>query len=314
MTSDPGAVDPVAELDNAAWVLAALIATQRDAAGSSLAKALAVDPARTAVLAAAGLVSPTHDDGSNDAHPALHDGAVAGNVAAARLSSLRQAVDVAAGEVTQGSQGWATQSDDVLRDQGHASAGTGRALATRLVPTLAGLADRLATPGSRVLDVGAGVAALSLALARELPQVHVTAIDVLPRALRIARIELEQAGAPAERIELREQDVADLREPEAYDLIWLPAPFLAEEALNVSLPHVVEAVVPGGWLVVGTNPTPPGELATAVARWNAIRNGGNSLDSNRMASTLRELGLSDVDQRPTVPGGPILVVGRRPQR
>jgi protein-L-isoaspartate O-methyltransferase len=308
MTNDPAA-DPVMELENAAWALAAVIATYRDAAEGSLAEALAADPDRTAVLEAVGLVRRTGD--GITPHAALYDGPGAGNTAAARLSSLRQAVGAAAGEIP---RGWAAQPDEVLLDQGHASAGTGRALATRLVPALAGVAERLASPGSRVLDVGTGVAALAVALVRELPHIRVTAIDSLDRAVRLARAELGQAGHLAERVELRQQDVADLREPEAYDLIWLPVPFLSEEALNTSLPHLVDAVAPGGWLVAGTNPAPSGELAAAVARWNAIRNGGNSLDSNRIASALRELGLRDVDQHPTVPGGPILVVGQRPQR
>ncbi|HEX6452040.1 MAG TPA: hypothetical protein VF060_21590 [Trebonia sp.] len=65
---------------------------------------------------------------------------------------------------------------------------------------------------------------------------------------------------------------------------------------------------------MGTSPAPSGELAAAVARWNASRNGGSAADAGRMVSTLRELGLSSVDQRPTVPGGPILVVGQRPRR
>jgi len=308
MTTDPAA-DPVADLENAAWALAAVIATYRDAAQGSLADALAADPDRTAVLEAIGLVERTSDD--TVSHAALRPGSAAGNTAAARLSSLRQAVDVAAGEIP---QGWAAQSDEVLLNQGQASEGTGRALATRLVPALPGLADRLASPGSRVLDVGTGVAGLAIALARELPHTHVTAIDVLERALRLARTELAQAGPPVERVELRRQDVADLREPDSYDLIWLPAPFLSKEVLNTSLPHLVEAIAPGGWLVVGTNPAPSGELAAAVARWNASRNGGSTSNADPMASTLRELGLSSVDQRPTVPGGPILVVGQRPRR
>jgi predicted O-methyltransferase YrrM len=307
MTNDPSAAETVAELENAAWALAAVIATCRDAAQGSLADALAADPERTAVLEATGLIQRTDDGGTPHAAPPV--GPMAGNAAAARLSSLRQAVDAAAGEAA---RGWTAQSDAVLLEQGHASAGTGHALATRLVPALAGLSDRLASPGSRVLDIGTGVGALAVALVRELPHIRVTAIDVLERALLVARTTLERAGLPAERVELREQDVADLRETEAYDLIWLPAPFLSEESLNAALPHVVDAITPDGWLVVGTNPTPSGELATAVARWNAVRNGGNSLDSSRIALRLRELGLRNVDQRPTVPGGPILVVGQHP--
>jgi hypothetical protein len=186
--------------------LAAVIATYREAAGSSLAEALAADPDRTAVLAAAGLVQDTGHGAVPG--PALLDGPMSGNMAAARLSSLRQAVEVAGGE---GPAGWSELPDEVLLDQGHASAGTGHALATRLVPALPGLAGRLATPGHRILDIGTGV----------------------------------------------------------------------------------------------------GALAAAVARWNAARNGGNALDADAMAVRLRELGLGDVTQRPTVPGGPILVTGQR---
>ena len=312
-------IDPVADLENAAWALAAVIATCRDAAQGSLAEALVADPNRTAVLEAAGLARRTGDGIAP--HAALPDGEMAGNAAAARLSSLRQAVGCAAGEVHRGwaeqpdevHRGWAAQPDEVLLDQGHASAATGRAIATRLVPTLAGLTDRLAVPGSRVLDVGTGVAALAVALVRELPHIRVTAVDSMERAVGLARTELKQAGPEAERVELRHQDVADLREPGAYDLIWLPAPFLSEESLTAALPHIVDAIAPGGWLVAGTNPAPSGELAAAVARWQAIRNGGNSLDADRMATTLRDLGLAHVDQRPTAPGGPVLVVGERPR-
>lgn len=308
MTNDPAAVDVTADLDSTAWALAAVIATYRDAAQGSLAAALAADPDRTAVLEAAGLARRTGD--GIVPHAALRDGPGVGNTAAARLSSLRQAVGAAAGEIP---RSWDAQPDQVLLDQGHASAGTGRAIATLLVPTLAGLAGRLATPGSRVLDIGTGVAALAGALVRELPHVRVTAIDSMERAVRLARAELGRAGLPAERVEVRLQDVADLREPGAYDLVWLPVPFLSEKSLTTSLPHIVDAVAPGGWLVAGTNPAPSGQLAVAVARWQAIRNGGNFFNSDHVAVTLRELGLGDVEQRPTVPGGPVLVVGQRRQ-
>src|SRR6201999_3952486 len=108
--------------------------------------------------------------------------------------SMRQAVAAASGEAP---AGWDAQSDDVLLDQGRASAGTGHALATRLVPALPGLADRVATAGSRILDIGTGTGALALALAQDLPHVHVTGIDSLERAIRLARRELDGAQAGA---------------------------------------------------------------------------------------------------------------------
>ena len=307
MTNDAAAADPVTQLDEAAWALAAVIATYRDAAGSSLAEALAADPDRAAVLIAAGLAWDTGHGAAPG--PALMDGPLAGNMAAARLSSLRQAVEVAAG---QGPPGWSELPDEVLLDQGHASAATGHALATRVVPALPGLAGRLAAPGSRILDIGTGVGALALALAQDFPHAHVTGIDVLARAIELARADLRQAGPAAERVELRQQDAADLREPAAYDLVWLPAPFLPETALDAALPPVVAAIAPGGWLVAGTNPPPASPLAGAVARWNAVRNGGNALTADDVAARLPDLGLGHVAQRPTVPGGPILVIGQRP--
>jgi SAM-dependent methyltransferase len=301
--------DPLAVLEGQVWALAAVVATLREAGTGSLEKALAADPARTAVLAAAGVVRREGD--AVVAVPALRVGPGAANAAAARLSSMRQAVAAADGETT---PGWAAQSDDVLLDQGQASAATGHALATRLVPALPGLAERVATAGSRVLDVGTGTGALALALAQELPHVRVTGIDSLERAIRLARRELAGAGPGADRVELRHQDAVELREQDLYDLIWLPAPFLSPDTLRACLPRVAAALTEGGWLVAGTNPAPGDPLLAAVADWHAARNGGSALTSHRMTEALADLGFQDLRQIPTVPGGPVLVAGRCPDR
>lgn len=90
---------------------------------------------------------------------------------AARLGSLRQAVAAAAREGNdRANEGWAGQDEEVLPNQGRASAATGHALATKIVPQLTGLADRLDAEGARVLDVGTGVAALAVALAQAFPR------------------------------------------------------------------------------------------------------------------------------------------------
>ena len=114
-----------------------------------------------------------------------------------------------------------------------------------------------------------------------------------------------------ERVQLREQDVCDLDDVDAFDLVWLPAPFLTETALTAALPRVVAALAPGGWLVVGTNPPPGDDVGRAVARWVAALNGGSATDAPAMAGALVARGLSDVAAHPTVPGGPVLVAGRR---
>jgi methylase of polypeptide subunit release factors len=123
-------------------------------------------------------------------------------------------------------------------------------LATRLVPALPGLTVRLATAGSRVLDVGTGTGALALALAQDLPHVYVTGIDSLERAIRLARRELDKA-APDPPTEsscgIRTSSICIyLRERDLYDLIWRPAPFLSDDVLSACLPHVAAALTDGG--------------------------------------------------------------------
>lgn len=306
--------DPVAVLDATTWALAALVGTLGDAIATPLSDVLAADPARTAVLEAAGLVR-RGEDGALTLHPSLvyQDEPTARSAVAARLSSLRQAVAAAAQDpagVPGG--GWAEQDDAVLLNQGRASAMTGRALATKLVPALPGLAERFGEDGGRILDVGTGVAALAVALAQELPRAEVVGVDVLERALGLARKELA-AAAPdvAERVSLRHLDVAELTEQAAYDLVWLPAPFLSEAALTSAVPRIADALRPGGWVVVGTNPAVPGPLRQAVAGWHAVRNGGNSYDTDRTADALTAAGLTETRRFPTMPGGPVLVAARR---
>ncbi|MGW3345942.1 class I SAM-dependent methyltransferase [Nonomuraea rubra] len=303
--------DPAATLEAAAWALAALIATLDDAATKPPADVLAADPQRTAVLEAAGLIQ--RDGDTLVLHPSYRypDGPTNRSAAQARLSSLRQAVAAAAGDQGQAG-GWADQDDEVLLNQGRASAGTGRAIAGTVVPALPGLADRLDGQGSRILDIGTGIAALALALAEAFPRTEVVGIDVLERALELARKELAGAGTEAAgRVTLRHADVVDVAEQAAYDLVWLPAPFLAEAALAQALPRLIEALKPGAWIVVGTNPAVTAPLRRAVAGWHAVRNGGNAYDADRMAKALAAYGLGDVRRFPTVPGGPVLVAARR---
>ncbi|MGW6508925.1 SAM-dependent methyltransferase, partial [Streptomyces niveus] len=91
----------------------------RETGTSSLEEALAADPARTAVLEAAGVVRRNGE--KLIAAPVLQLGPASSSMASARLSSMRQAVAAAGGEAV---TGWDAQSDNVLLDQGRASAGT----------------------------------------------------------------------------------------------------------------------------------------------------------------------------------------------
>jgi SAM-dependent methyltransferase len=297
--------DPLGDLEAATWTLAALIATLRDAQAQAarVPDVLAASPHRTAVLEAAGLVTRDQDNFSLAGEFPLAPGPLA-----AKLSSFRQAVAAAAGERA-GGGGWAALDDAVLLSQGRASAATGRALATKIVPQLPGLAGRLGDAGSQILDVGTGIGALAAELARAFPRSHVVGIDILERVLKLAEGEL--ADDVADRVSLRLLDVVQLADEDAYDLIWLPAPFLAEDVLAAALRRSVAAVRPNGWVVAGTNYPGTGPLEQAIGEWNAALNGGSHFDAAMVAGLMTSRGLRDVRRFPTVPRGPVLVAGQR---
>ena len=129
---------------------------------------------------------------------------------------------------------WARQTDEALIAQGQASAQSARMFAQLLLPHLDGLAERFGQPGARMLDVGVGVAAQAIAFAGEFAELTVVGIDVLPRALELAAAGVAASNV-ADRVILREQDVATLTDDASYDLAFVPAPFVPPTALSTSV-------------------------------------------------------------------------------
>jgi trans-aconitate methyltransferase len=173
------------------------------------------------------------------------------------------------------------------------------------------LAGLFAETSPTMLDVGVGVAAMASEYCKTFPTLRVVGIDVLPRALELARIVAEDAGV-AERIELRDQDVATLEDRNLFALAWLPAPFVPRAALEAGLPRVVDALVPGGWLMVGHGKFQDDERKNAINRLKTSAYGGTPLDDEQAQSLLRDTGLELVRTLPTPDGVPALTVGRRP--
>ena len=97
-------------------------------------------------------------------------------------------------------------------------------------PETAGLVDIIVadSPESdlRVLDIGTGSGAIAIALARNLKFPEVTAIDVSPVALKIAR---ENANLMRARVDFVEADVFNWRpESEVFDIIVSNPPYVLE--------------------------------------------------------------------------------------
>ncbi len=220
---------------------------------------------------------------------------------------LLQAAAVATG----GQVTWGEQSDDALRAQGRASARGGAAFA-QMIPRLPGLAQLLARPGATILDVGTGVGGMALACAEAVPGLHVLGIDVLPRAVTLARQAVASSGLE-DRVEIRLQGAQDLTETDRFAAAWIPAPFIPETALRSGIPRVAAALVPGGWLCLAYGRLTGGPVERAITRFTTLSYGGTALEDSAARDLLRDAGLVDLTIPPTPQDNPAIALARRPE-
>jgi release factor glutamine methyltransferase len=173
------------------------------------------------------------------------------------------------------------------------------------------LARDLAEP--RVLDVGTGSGNLAVTVAHQLRRARVTAVDVSPDALAVARRNSERHGV-AERVGFLQGDLFGPLPPgEQFDFILSNPPYIAREdmaRLPVGVrdyePHAAldggvggyevldrlirearEYLVPGGWLIleIGTPQEVP--VRQRIEAHPGYRLGETILDGSRHPRVLR---------------------------
>jgi release factor glutamine methyltransferase len=164
-------------------------------------------------------------------------------------------------------------------------------------------------PEPDVLDVGTGTGAIALAIADEHDGARVTAVDVSPGALALARENRDLTGVNG-RVQLIEHDLTSGLGESQFDLVVSNPPYVEPEELATLQPEVrdwephvalvaegateavaraaTEALRPGGWLV----------LETAAST------------GERMGSLLDDLGYEAVAITPDLAGRDRVVEGR----
>jgi release factor glutamine methyltransferase len=159
-----------------------------------------------------------------------------------------------------------------------------------------------------ILDVGTGTGAIALALADEHPGARVTAIDVSPDALALAR---ENAARTGLRVELRQHDLAEGLPGGPYDLVVSNPPYVEPGDLPGLMPDVRD-YEPHVALVGDGVPARVARAALDVLRpggWLVLEVGdGQAPDA---AAMLGRLGYEDVSTAPDLTGRDRVVEGRR---
>jgi hypothetical protein len=203
---------------------------------------------------------------------------------------------------------WSVTDPALLTAQGQASAAFAPLIRDQLAPRLDGLLAALVT-GGEILDVGIGVAALAIAFARTFPACGVVGLDVWAPALALARENVAAAGLE-DRIEVREQSVADLADVDRYALVWFAGPFIPEPILPEALARCAAATRPRGWVVFaaygGADPR-----QQALADLRTVRSGGAALTDDEVVELLAGAGLRDAHPLEVTIGLPARLVAAR---
>lgn len=138
----------------------------------------------------------------------------------------------------------------------------------------------------RVLDLCTGTGALAIAIALSSPHAQVTAIDISPDALTVARKNIADTGA---RVTLRQGDLFAAAAGERFDLIVSNPPYITAEEMADLQPEVrrepalalyggtdgldfyrriareaPEHLLPGGWLLLEIGSTQAGAVSALL--------------------------------------------------
>jgi release factor glutamine methyltransferase len=151
--------------------------------------------------------------------------------------------------------------------------------------------DRDANP--RILDVGTGSGAIAVAIAHALPRSRVTAVDLYPSALEVARRNAERHGV-IDRVTLLQSDLIAGAGSTEFDVVVSNPPYIADgellepqvanyeprsalyagptglEIYERLIPQARNVLMPEGWLIMEIGYGQQPALQTLLSDWREV--------------------------------------------
>jgi release factor glutamine methyltransferase len=154
-------------------------------------------------------------------------------------------------------------------------------------------------PRLKLIDVGTGSGAIAITLARELPEAEVHAVDLSPEALEVARLNAERVAPErlGARVHFAQSDVlASIVRDASFDFVVSNPPyvglnevdkvqevvkhyeppmavFAGDDGLDVIrrlIPQSLEALRPGGWLLIEIGYTQSESVRALLGGWHSV--------------------------------------------
>jgi release factor glutamine methyltransferase len=149
-------------------------------------------------------------------------------------------------------------------------------------------------PRLKLIDVGTGSGAIAITLARELPQAEIHAVDLSPEALEIARLNAQHLGAS---VHFSLSDVfASVARDASFDFVVSNPPYVGHneadkvqevvkhheppmavfagddgfDVIRRLIPQSLEALRPGGWLLIEIGYTQSEAVRALLGGWHSI--------------------------------------------
>jgi release factor glutamine methyltransferase len=166
----------------------------------------------------------------------------------------------------------------------------------------------------RVLDVGTGTGAVALAIATERPAARITATEISPQALQIARANAEQLQL-SERLRLVEGDLFGAVPAEQFDLVVSNPPYLGTRDasdLPPELAHEPEVALFGGDDGCAVLRRLVGEVGDVLAPGGAFALELAPEQAERIAGWCSEAGFEQIEILTDLARRPRVVAARTP--